>query len=137
MKRFYSSLAIAYLLAGTLWAADDPFCGKWKLNMEKSKFAGEQTKIEDLGGNKYKWTSGNVSDTITADGTDQPVRFGRTISIAPEGANNWKMVIKKDGKVLSSMTHTVSEDGKKRRRSRERRRSQTAQARISTLWRRE
>src|SRR5229473_2911704 len=112
MKRFYSSLAIACLLAGTLWAADDPFCGKWKLNMEKSKFAGEQTRIEDLGGNKYKWTSGNVSDTITADGTDQPVRFGRTISIAPEGANNWKMVIKKDGKVLSSMTHTVSEDGK-------------------------
>ena len=80
--------------------------------MEKSKFAGEQSKIEDLGGNKFKWTSGNVSDTITADGTDQPVHFGRTISIAPEGANNWKMVIKKDGKVLSSMTHTLSEDGK-------------------------
>ena len=65
-----------------------------------------------VGGNKYKWTSGNVSDTITADGTDQPVRFGRTISIAPEGANNWKMVIKKDGRVLSSMTHTLSADGK-------------------------
>ena len=79
MKRFYFSLALACLLAGTLWAADDPFCGKWKLNMEKSKFAGEQTKIEDLGGNKYKWTSGNVSDTITADGNDQPVHFGRTI----------------------------------------------------------
>ena len=71
MKRFYFSLALVCLLAGTLWAADDPFCGKWKLNMEKSKFAGEQSKIEDLGGNKYKWTSGNVSDTITADGTEQ------------------------------------------------------------------
>ena len=46
------------------------------------------------------------------DGTDQPVHFGRTISIAPEGANNWKMVIKNDGTVLSSMTHTLSEDGK-------------------------
>jgi hypothetical protein len=112
MRRFYFSLALACLLAGTLWAVDDPFCGKWKLNKEKSKFAGEQTKIEDLGGNKYKWTSGDVSDTITADGTDQPVRFGRTISFAPEGANNWRMVIKKDGKILSSMTHTVSEDGK-------------------------
>ncbi len=112
MKRFYFSLGFACLLAGTLWAADDPFCGKWKLNMEKSKFAGEQSKIEDLGGNKYKWTSGEVSDTMTADGTDQPVHFGRTISIAPEGSNNWKMVIKKDGKVLSSMTHTLSADGK-------------------------
>jgi hypothetical protein len=112
MRRFYFALALACLLTGALCAADDPFSGKWKLNLQKSKFAGEQTKIEDLGSNKYKWISGNMSDTITADGTDQPVRFGRTMSIAPEGANNWRMVIKKDGKVLSSMTHTVSEDGK-------------------------
>jgi len=112
MRRFYFSLVLAGLLAGALWASDDPFCGKWKLNMEKSKFTGEQTKIQDLGGNKYKWTSGDVSDTITYDGTDQPVHFGRTISMAPEGTNTWRMVIKKDGKVLSSMTHAISEDGK-------------------------
>jgi hypothetical protein len=109
--RIHSSLALACLLAGTLCAADDPFCGKWKLNQEKSKIAGEQMKIEDLGGNKYKFTFGNVSDTITADGTDQPAHFGRTISIAAEGPKNWKMVIKKDGKVISSMTHTLSDDG--------------------------
>ena len=112
MRRFYFSIALACLLTGTLWAGDDPFCGKWKLNMEKSKFIGEQVKIQELGANKYKWTSNNVSDTIIYDGADQPVHFGRTISMAPEGANSWKMVIKKDGRVLSSMTHTISENGK-------------------------
>jgi hypothetical protein len=112
MKRFYFSLALAGLLTSTLWAADDLFCGKWKLNMEKSTFTGEQIRIQDLGGNKYKWTVGDVTDTITYDGTDQPVHFGRTISMAPEGANSWKMVIKKDGRVLSSMTHSISDDGK-------------------------
>lgn len=112
MKRFYFSLGLTCLLAGSLWAADDPFVGKWKLNMEKSKFVGEQTKIEDLGGNRYKWTSGKVSDTLTTDGTDQPVHFGRTVSITPQGANEWRMVIKKDNKVLSSMTHTLSDNGK-------------------------
>jgi hypothetical protein len=112
MRRFCFSLALACFLAGTLWAADDPFCGKWKLNMEKSQLAGDQIKIQDLGENKYKWTVGNVSDTITFDGADQPVHFGRTISMAAEGKNNWKMVVKKDGRVLSSMTHTISEDGK-------------------------
>ena len=112
MKRFYFSLVIAGLLAGTLWASDDPFCGKWKLNMEKSKFSGEQIKIQDLGGNKYKWTFGEVSDTITYDGTEQAVSFGRTLSMTPEGTNSWKMVIKKDGRVISSMTHTISDDGK-------------------------
>ncbi|HXJ89863.1 MAG TPA: hypothetical protein VMS18_23820 [Candidatus Binatia bacterium] len=112
MKRFCFLLGLACLLAGSLWGADESFVGKWKLNTEKSKFAGEITKIEDLGGNKYKWTSGNVSDTMTADGTDQPVHFGRTVSITPEGTNEWKMVIKKDNKVLSSMTHTLSDNGK-------------------------
>ena len=112
MQRFCFLTAFACLLAGTLWAADDPFCGKWKVNMEKSKFSGDQVKIQDRGGNKYKWTVGNISDTITYDGTDQPVNFGRTISMTPEGTNHWKMVIKKDGRLLSSMTHTISDDGK-------------------------
>ena len=100
------------LLTGTLSAADDPFYGKWKLNQEKSKIAGEQVKIEDLGGSKYKFTFGNVSDMITADGTDQAVHFGKTTSLAAEGSKSWKMVIKQDGKVISSMTHTLSDDGK-------------------------
>jgi hypothetical protein len=112
LKPFFSSLALVCLLTATLCAADDPFCGKWKLNQEKSKISGEQLKIEDLGGNQYKLTFGNVSDTITADGTDQPSHFGRTTSIAPEGSNTWKMVIKKDGKVTSSMIHTLAADGK-------------------------
>ena len=109
---YSSSLVLVCLVTGALWAADDPFCGKWKLNQEKSKIAGEQLKIEDLGSSKYKLTFGNVSDTITADGTDQPVHFGRTTSITPEGSNTWKMLIKKDGKVISSMTHTLSGDGR-------------------------
>jgi hypothetical protein len=112
MKRLRFSIVLACLLAGTLWASDDPFCGKWKLNTEKSQFTGEQIKIQNLGGDKYKWTVGNVSDTIAYDGTDQPVHFGRTISMTPDGTNNWKMVIKKDGRVLSSMTHMISDDGK-------------------------
>jgi hypothetical protein len=111
--RISASLALATLLASTLCAAaDDPFCGKWKLNLEKSKFTGEQMKIEDLGGNKYKWTFGDNSDTVTADGTDQPIHYGQTMSLTPEGDKSLKMVVKKDGKVLSSMTHTLSDDGK-------------------------
>ena len=105
------AIALAYLIAGTLHAADDPFCGKWKLNQDKSKISGEQMKIEDLGDNKFKWTFGNDSDTVTADGTDQPVHFGRTMELSKEGPNSLKMDIKKDGKVLSSMTHMLSEDG--------------------------
>jgi hypothetical protein len=112
MRFFCCSVAFAFLLAGTLSATDDPFCGKWKLNMEKSKLTGERIQIQDLGRNQYKWTVGNISDTITYDGSDQPVHYGRTIAMTPEGANSWKMVIKKDGRVISSMTHTIAANGK-------------------------
>ena len=111
LTRINFVLALMCLIAGTLYAADDPFCGKWKLNQEKSKIAGEQMKIQDAGNNKYKFIFGNVSDTITIDGTDQPTHFGRTTSIAKEGPNTWKMVIKKDGKVISSMHHILADDG--------------------------
>lgn len=109
--RTMQSLALSCLFIASFSAADDPFVGKWKLNQDKSKIAGEQMKIQDLGDNKYEFTFGSVSDTITADGTDQPVHFGRTTSIVKEGPNSWKMVIKKDGKVVSSMIHTLSDDG--------------------------
>jgi hypothetical protein len=112
--RTMQSLALLCLFIASLSAADDPFVGKWKLNQEKSKIAGEQMKIEDLGDNKYKFSFGNVSDTITADGTDQPVHFGRTRSITKEGSNTWKVVSKKDGKVESSNIQTLSDDGNTR-----------------------
>jgi len=111
LTQISSALAIGCLIAGSLCAADDPFCGKWKLDQGKSKIAGEQMKIEDLGGHKFKITFGATSDTITADGTDQPVHYGRTTAITEEGTNTWKMVDKKDGKVIDSMTHTLSSDG--------------------------
>jgi len=111
-KRICYSLALACLLAGTLYAADDPFYGKWKLNMSKSKITGEQMKIADLGGNKYSISFGTTPETFVADGTDQPTRSGGTISVTPDGSNSWKMVDKRNGKVTTSMTHTISADGK-------------------------
>ena len=95
LSRINSSLELTCLIAGTLWAADDPFAGKWKLDQEKSKITGEQMKIEDLGDNKYQFTFVETSDTITADGTDQPVHFGQTLSITKDGSDTWKVVTKK------------------------------------------
>jgi hypothetical protein len=111
LKRTLLTLAILCFLTGTLEAKDDPFVGRWKLNRAKSNLIGMQLKIEDLGANKYKITNGDVSTTITADGTDQDDQFGDTVSIAPEGSTAWKMVIKRGGKVVSSMTHTLLPDG--------------------------
>jgi len=107
-----SSLALICLATGALWAADDPFVGKWRVNQSKIKITDEM-KVVVVGENKYAFTfvPGAV-DTIVADGTDQPTPDGTTLSVTVEGANNWKVVRKKDGRKVISSIWTLSADGK-------------------------
>lgn len=110
-KCTFLSLAIVCLGTITLWAADNTFVGKWKLNPEKSQLT-DQMKVASLGSNKYAFDfGGGYAVTVVADGTDQPAKFGTTMSVAIEGPNTWKFVGKKDGRVRSSATWTLSEDG--------------------------
>jgi hypothetical protein len=105
------SLAIVCLAAGTLWAVDDPFLGKWKVNPAKSVLMDEM-KVTSLGGNKYSFDFGGGSpETIVADGTDQPGSSGTTMSTTIISPNEWRGVRKKDGKVKISANWTLSQDG--------------------------
>ena len=105
------SLAIVCLAAGTLWAVDDPFLGKWKVNPAKSVLTDEM-KVTSLGGNKYSFDFGGGSpETIVADGTDQPGSSGTTMSTTIISPNEWRGVRKKDGKVKISANWTLSQDG--------------------------
>jgi hypothetical protein len=112
LKHTFYALLAACFVTGTLLAAKDPFVGSWKLNLAKSKVTGEQVKIKDLGGNKYTIDFGDTSDTQVADGTDQPIHFGRTRSITKQGPNVWKVVTKQGGHVISTGVWTLSQDGK-------------------------
>ena len=106
-------LLVPYLIAGTLWAASDPFVGKWKVNPSKCKLTDEM-KVEDLGANKYAITFGpGAVDTIVADGTDQPALRGTTLAVTMEGPNNWKVVRKKEGRTMVTGYWTLSGDGTK------------------------
>ncbi len=97
---------------GGLWAANDPFVGKWKVIPSKSRLTDEM-KVEVAGKNTYAITFGpGAVDTIVADGTDQPALQGTTFSIAIEGPNNWTVVRKKDGHRIVMGVWTLSADGK-------------------------
>src|SRR4051794_21414968 len=111
ITRIRSAFALACLISGISLAADDPFCGKWKLNFAKSKLSGQQMKIEDVGDNKLRFSQGTMSDTIVVDGTDQPLERGGTMALTKMGPNAMRMVIKVDGKIASSMIHSLSDDG--------------------------
>ncbi len=110
-KRTFQLLLVVGLLAGTLWAADDPFVGKWKLNPSKSTLFDEM-KVKAAGDNKYAFDFGaGQSETIVTDGTDQPGIFGTTLAVTVEGPHSWKVVRKKDDHLMVSATWTLSEDG--------------------------
>ena len=109
-KRTFELLLVACLGTGALCAANDPFVGEWKLNPARSKLT-DQMKVESVGANKYVFDFGGGSETIVVDGTDQPGNFGSTLSVTVEGPDTWKVIRKKDGRMLITATWKLSKDG--------------------------
>jgi hypothetical protein len=112
LKRTFELLLVTGLVTGALWAANDPFVGKWKLNPSKSRFPDEM-KVTAAGANRYAFDFGGGNpETIVTDGTDQPGISGTTLSVTVEGPDTWKVVRKKDGRALLTGTWKLSQDGK-------------------------
>jgi hypothetical protein len=112
LSRTFRLLLVACLVTGSVWAADDPFVGKWKVNPSKSKLTDEM-KVEVAGANRYTLTfAPGAVDTIVADGTDQPALRGTTLSVTVKGPNSWVVIRKMKGRTLLTGYWTLSEDGK-------------------------
>jgi hypothetical protein len=109
----FQLLCFACFIAATSQAADESFIGKWKLNLAKSKLADQMT-IAPAGANRYTLTFAGVGDTETlvADGTDQPGVLGSTISITIESPGNWKIVRKQGGRAVLTANWKLSDDRK-------------------------
>ncbi len=116
---FRTSLAFALAAVSTSFGtcalaavADNPFVGDWKLNPSKSKLI-EEMKVERLAADRYgfDFDGTGMVETIVIDGTDQPGVFGTTVAVTAEGPNAWKVVRKKDGRVLLTANWKLSEDG--------------------------
>lgn len=108
-KRTIQIMLSACLMSSALSAADNPFVGDWKLNPSKSQLT-DQMKVTSVGGNKYTFDFGGGGETIMVDGTDQSSGFGSTLSVAVEGPNSWKVVRKKDGRMMLSAIWKLSSD---------------------------
>ena len=107
-------LCLALLItAGSSHAADQPLIGKWKLNLAKCKLADQMT-IAPAGANRYTLTFAGIgeTETVVADGTDQPGVQGSMISIKIEAPGNWKITRKQGGRVMLTADWKLSDDGK-------------------------
>ena len=95
LSRTFRLLLVAGLVTSSVWAANDPFVGKWKVNPSKSKL-NDEMKVEVAGANRYAITfAPGVVDTVVADGSDQPALRGTTLSVTVKGPNSWVVVRKR------------------------------------------
>jgi hypothetical protein len=123
------SVALLFVAAAAVVAADNPHMGTWKLNEAKSKIAGKakNTKVVyEAAGDSVKVTVDGVDAdekplhtewTGKFDGKEYPVTgaaAGETRSYKKLSATTLSLADKKDGKVYISGKITVSADGKSR-----------------------
>jgi len=112
LSRTFRFLLVAGLVTSSVWAANDPFVAKWKVNPSKSKL-NDEMKVEVGGTNRYAITfAPGLVDTVVADGSDQPGLRGTTLSVTVKGPNSWVVVRKMKGRTLLTGYWTLSEDGK-------------------------
>src|SRR5215831_1347894 len=109
-KHTFQLLLLSCLMAETSWAATDSFVGDWKLNSSRSRYI-DQMKVESLGGNKYEFDFGGGPERIAVDGTDQSGYSGTLLSVTVDGPDSWKVVRKKDGRMMLTAKWRLSQDG--------------------------
>jgi hypothetical protein len=96
----------------TSWTANDPFVGKWKLNVSRSTIV-DQMVVAAAAPNKYTFRfEGGPAETIRADGTDQPTLPGTTLSVKAQDSRTLKIVRKQGGRIVISAKWKLSEDGR-------------------------
>jgi len=121
-------LAVVLVMSLTLFAAESPFSGTWKLNLAKSKMTPPVPKsdiaVVDAEENGLKLNQDVITDKGESlkisyeakfDGKDYPVTGDPSsdlVSYQRVNANTLKGKTKKDGKAAADATIVVSKDGK-------------------------
>ena len=110
MKRVVLLIAVC-LISGTLYAANSPFVGQWKLDPSRTRLI-DVMKVEHVSGDTYAFDFGGGAETIAVNGKDQLGGGGTTLAVMAKGPESWKVVRKKDGRIVITAIWRLSKDGK-------------------------
>lgn len=102
----------AIALAQPAFGANDPFIGKWRLDVSRSTIV-DDMRVEALGPSKYAFSfEGGPRETVVADGTDQPGLLGTTLAVKTDDPRTLTVVRKQNGHVIVSAKWKLSRDGR-------------------------
>jgi hypothetical protein len=106
-------LLVLVLLASATLFGQTPFDGTWMTKLDTAKFPTKPDKYS-LNNNMYECLTCVPEVAVKADGTDQKVTghpYYDTIAVHVVNASSVEIIQKKDEKVMSTNTRTVSADG--------------------------
>jgi hypothetical protein len=106
------SVLFFVLVTAAATAADDPFIGKWKLSLAKSKLTGQTIDVQEVSPDHYRFQEDEHSDIIFADGLDHVTHFGDSMAITKKSADTWGITYKRGATVLMDTVWKISPDGK-------------------------
>lgn len=118
MRRKLIVAAVVCLVSGIIastqsdGAADLPYAGTWKLNLAKSDFGETTVTYSQTASGQMQFTALGQSYTFLVDGMDYPSLFGGTSAWKQIDASTWEIALKQNGKLINTMTTTLSADGK-------------------------
>ena len=107
------TLLALMLLTPAIAVASSPFDGTWKMRLDSLKVSGKPDVFE-VGNGTYSCVSCVPAYKIKADGTDQPVQgqdYFDHKAVNVTGPSSVELTNKKDGKVVSTASVSVSADG--------------------------
>jgi hypothetical protein len=113
MKKIMLAIAVVALSAVSAAAADNPWTGKWKLDLTKSDFAGDTFTYSQAANGMYHFSDGStVSFDFGIDGKEYPTVYGYSGIWTAGGDKAWDSVSKFKGKVTDKSHAEISPDGK-------------------------
>jgi hypothetical protein len=122
-----AALVIGMSNIAALAQSNDPLIGTWKLNVAKSKGVRSGSTTIESAGKGIKFAVDLAPEdgpathwefTANYDGKDYPVKgnspYGNTVSVARPDARTLTITGKQDGKITTTSSIVVSQDGKTR-----------------------
>ena len=93
-------------------AADQPYVGKWKINLAKSDFGQATVTLEALPSGEWQMTSFGITYKFKMDGKEYSDAMGGAVAWKSIDANSWEVVSKANGKVTETDTFKLDTGGK-------------------------